>query len=67
MIKNSTLWQFFLCQIFIFSLASFDLLSAQNTIRNNNLDTTINRLDSDDESIAMLEMNKLNGFIDSNN
>lgn len=67
MIKNSTLWQFSFCTIFLFSLASFDLLSAQNTIRNNDLDTTIDRLDLDDESIIMLEMNDLSFFIDSNN
>jgi hypothetical protein len=50
MIKNSTFWQFSLCQIFIFSLASLDLLSAQNTSRNNGLGATINCLDLDDES-----------------
>lgn len=67
MIKNSTSWQFFLCQIFIFSLASLNLFSAQNIVRNNDFGTTINSLDPDDESIVMLEMNRLSVFIDYKN
>lgn len=67
MIKNSTFRQFSFCPIFLFSFPSLDLLSSQSTFRNNDFDTTINHLNLDDESIAILEMNKLNGFIDPNN